>query len=61
LYEFDIEDIDSYTDLSFSRQGQDVRYCIDDSKLQKLGWEVECKFDKELPSIVNYYKQNFIW
>jgi len=50
-----------HIDLSFSRPGQDVRYCIDDSKLQRLGWKPKCSFDKELPSIVNYYKQNFIW
>ena len=58
---FGISNISEHVDLSFSRPGQDVRYCIDDSKLQGLGWKPKCSFDKELPSIVNYYKQNFIW
>jgi len=54
-------DKQKFIDISFSRPGQDVRYCIDDSKLQRLGWKPKCSFDKELPSIVDYYKQNFIW
>ena len=43
------------------RQGQDVRYSIDDSKLQTLGWKPKAVFDKELKKIVKYYKDNFIW
>lgn len=43
------------------RQGQDVRYSIDDSKLQALGWKPTAVFDKELKKIVKYYKNNFIW
>ena len=43
------------------RQGQDVRYSIDDSKLQALGWKPKAVFDKELKNIVKYYKDNFIW
>ena len=43
------------------RQGQDVRYSIDDSKLKALGWRPQAKFDKELKRIVKYYKNNFIW
>jgi dTDP-glucose 4,6-dehydratase len=43
------------------RIGQDVRYSIDDSKLKQLGWKCEADFDKELESIVQYYKENFIW
>jgi len=43
------------------RQGQDVRYSIDDSKLRALGWEPNAEFDCELNIIVNYYKNNFIW
>ncbi len=53
--------IDSYLDLSYHRQGQDVRYALDDSKLRLLGWEPKAIFDKELPAIVDYYKKNFIW
>ena len=43
------------------RQGQDVRYAIDDSKLKALGWEPRAQFDTALEEIVNYYKNNFIW
>jgi len=50
-----------YLDLSYSRDGQDVRYALDDSKLRKLGWKTKKVFDDELPSIVNYYKEKFIW
>jgi len=53
--------VESYLDLSYSRVGQDVRYALDDSKLRSLGWKPKAIFDEELPLIVNYYKQNFIW
>jgi dTDP-glucose 4,6-dehydratase len=43
------------------RQGQDVRYSIDDSKLRALGWEPKAEFDHELNIIIKYYKNNFIW
>jgi dTDP-glucose 4,6-dehydratase len=50
-----------YIDFSYSRPGQDVRYALDDSKLRKLGWNPIKNFDEELPAIVKYYKENFIW
>ena len=50
-----------FLDLSYSRAGQDVRYALDDSKLRALGWKPEADFDKELPKIVEYYKNKFIW
>lgn len=59
--EADKFDMDQYLDLSYSRKGQDVRYALDDSKLRAIGWEPKAVFDEELPAIVNYYKQNFIW
>jgi dTDP-glucose 4,6-dehydratase len=51
----------NYIDASYSRPGQDVRYALDDSKLANLGWKPLENFDKELPHIVEYYKNNFIW
>jgi len=60
-FESEIKDINKYIDFNCSRNGQDVRYSLDDSKLRKLGWEPIKKFDKEIPSIVEYYKNNFIW
>jgi dTDP-glucose 4,6-dehydratase len=50
-----------YIDTSFNRKGQDVRYALDDSKLKKLGWEPQKQFDQELTSIIEYYKDKFIW
>jgi len=53
--------VKDYLDLSFSRQGQDVRYALNDNKLRDLGWEPKSIFDKELPHIITYYINNFIW
>jgi dTDP-glucose 4,6-dehydratase len=55
------ENYEKYLDLSISRPGQDMRYALDDSKLRSLGWTPRCIFDNELPAIVEYYKNNFIW
>jgi dTDP-glucose 4,6-dehydratase len=55
------KDIETSLDFSYNREGQDVRYALDDSKLKALGWEPKKVFDEELPSIVKYYKHNFIW
>ncbi len=48
-------------DFNYIRVGQDVRYSLDDNKLRKLGWKNECNLDTELQSIVEFYKNNFIW
>ena len=53
--------VDKYLDFTYSRVGQDVRYALDDSKLRSLGWEPKAIFDEELPKIVEYYKNKFIW
>ena len=50
-----------YIDFDYTRQGQDVRYCIDDSKLKNLGWVPTANFDIELKNTVEYYKNNFMW
>jgi len=55
------EDFSDYLDLNYSRQGQDVRYALNDSKLRLLGWNPKMIFDNELPNIIDYYKTNFIW
>ena len=52
---------EKYIDFSVERQGQDVRYALDDSKLRSLGWKPTKIFSEELPSIVSYYKDKFIW
>ena len=48
-------------DFSFSRQGQDVRYALNDSKLRNLGWGPQKNFNQELPHVIEYYKEKFIW
>ena len=55
------KDWDKYLDFSAVRPGQDVRYALDDSKLRELGWSPKKIFDEEIPKIVEYYKNNFIW
>ena len=61
LYHSKEANTEDYLDLSFSRQGQDVRYALNDDKLRTLGWKPEVNFNEELSSIVEYYKHNFIW
>lgn len=55
------EDWTNLIDLSYVREGQDVRYALDDSKLKKLGWSAKKNFDEEINKIVQYYKNNFKW
>lgn len=53
--------VDDNLDLSYSRQGQDVRYALNDSKLRSIGWKTQKHFEEEVPKIVKYYKNKFIW
>lgn len=55
------KDYQKYLDLSYSRVGQDVRYSVDDAKLKNTGWKCVKDFDFELPRIVEFYKNNYIW
>ena len=61
LYHKDEKNYLNYIDFSCSRQGHDVRYALDDSKLRNLGWEPQKQFNIELSFIVEYYKDKFIW
>ena len=54
-------DFSKYIDLSYSRVGQDVRYALNDNKLRSLGWKPKIVFNKVIYSIIQYYKENFIW
>jgi dTDP-glucose 4,6-dehydratase len=54
-------DVEGYCDFTCSREGQDVRYALDDKKIKALGWNTRINLDEALPSIVEYYKNNFIW
>lgn len=57
----DPNNFNQYVDFSVKRPGQDVRYSINDVKLRSLGWSNKKTFDKELPSIVAYHRNKFIW
>jgi dTDP-glucose 4,6-dehydratase len=50
-----------FLDLTHVREGQDIRYALNDDKLRSLGWKPEKEFDVEIGSIVQYYKHNFKW
>jgi len=54
-------EFEKYVDSSYVRQGQDVRYAIDDSRLRNLGWKTKKNLQQEIPIIVQYYKDNFVW
>jgi len=53
--------LEDFIDFSCDRQGQDVRYALNDNKLRALGWKSQTNFDTELKYIIEYYKQKFIW
>ena len=55
------KDWSEYLDLTHVREGQDVRYALNDDKLRALGWKPKRMFDKEIQNIVEYYKKNFKW
>ena len=52
---------EDWIDFSYNREGQDLRYALNDSKLRSLGWKPETDFDTEIVEIVNYYKRKYIW
>jgi dTDP-glucose 4,6-dehydratase len=52
---------EEHVDFSFSREGQDVRYALNDDKLRALGWAPKKEFNKEIDRITQYYKDTFIW
>tara|TARA_R100000005_G_C4996393_1_gene203230 strand:- start:919 stop:1872 length:954 start_codon:yes stop_codon:yes gene_type:complete len=60
-FEGEIEDYEQYLDFSYEREGQDVRYSVDDSKLRNLGWEPKIKFNEAIEHIVKHYKKTFVW
>ena len=50
-----------YVDLGYKREGQDVRYALNDDKLRSLGWSPKKIFDDEIKDIVKHYKKHFRW
>jgi dTDP-glucose 4,6-dehydratase len=57
----DTDDWKQFVDFSYSRQGQDVRYALNDDKLRSLGWKPKKIFDEEIASIVEHTKNKFRW
>ena len=53
--------LNDFCDFSYCREGQDVRYSLDDTKLRTLGWNNKCDMKMELLPIVQYYKDTFVW
>ena len=43
------------------RPGHDIRYSIDSSKLQKLGWKTINSFDESLEKTIKWYINNPNW
>ena len=56
-----ISNYEDFVNFGVERPGQDVRYALNDEKIRALGWNSNCNFDEEIISIVDYYKNNFIW
>lgn len=52
---------EDHVDLSYSREGQDVRYALNDEKLRGLGWSPKKKFDDEIQAIVDECRRKFRW
>lgn len=61
IYNISAEHEKNYIDFSWNRIGHDVRYALDDSKIQNLGWSPQKLFDTEIKNIVKYYRNKFIW
>ena len=57
----DDRDYLEYVDLGYKREGQDVRYSLNDDKLRSLGWSPKKIFDDEIKELVNHYKNKFRW
>jgi dTDP-glucose 4,6-dehydratase len=56
-----LDNWEQYVDFSAQREGQDVRYALNDRKLKNLGWKPKKVFDDEIEKIVKFHKENFIW
>jgi len=52
---------DKHINYALNRPGQDVRYSLNDTKLRNLGWAPKKIFENELPAIVKFYTNKFIW
>ena len=56
-----LDNWEQYVDFSAQREGQDLRYALNDRKLKNLGWKPKRVFDNEIEKIVKFNKDNFTW
>lgn len=52
---------EDFLDLTYVREGQDVRYAVSSDKLMKLGWKPMANMSQEMPQLVEWYKSRFRW
>jgi dTDP-glucose 4,6-dehydratase len=55
------EDIQDFVDYSYNRPGQDIRYSLDTTKINNLGWRARRIFNEELPNILARYNSQRYW
>lgn len=55
------KDIEQYLDRVQDRPNPDMRYAIDSSKLESLGWKRQFSFKEELPKVIEWYRSNPEW
>ncbi|MCX5788590.1 MAG: GDP-mannose 4,6-dehydratase [Elusimicrobia bacterium] len=53
--------LERYAKFEYVRQGEDVRYGVDDKPLRELGWSNRKHFEREIGAIVRYYKNKVVW
>ena len=53
----DYEMVDFHSD----RPGHDLRYCLEDTKMHKLGWKLPLSFEKSLENTVNWTIRHQHW
>lgn len=52
---------EEYIELVKDRPGHDVKYAIDSSKIQKMGWKPEHSFEDWLEKTVKWYREHGDW
>lgn len=55
------KNLEAYLERVPDRPNADMRYAIDSSKLEKLGWKRQHTFEKELPEVVKWYSDHEEW
>lgn len=50
---------DDHFEYVENRIGQDIRYCIDSSKIRELGWKPIMTLDTYLPEYITHYKKQY--